>query len=41
VPESVYQPFKAWDFGQKKVESAWMGYFIARIERRIANQGEV
>lgn len=37
VPESVYQPFKAWDFGQKKKASEWMGFCVQRIEARLAS----
>ncbi len=36
IPESVYQEFKGWDFGQKKTESVWMGRFVADIFGRIA-----
>ena len=36
VPESVYQPYKAWDFGQKKEPSPWIGLVVARIEARSA-----
>ncbi|MFH2115605.1 MAG: hypothetical protein ABIJ86_13995 [Spirochaetota bacterium] len=35
IPESVYQPYKAWDFGQKKIPSPWIGFLIARMERQI------
>jgi len=34
VPESVYQPYKAWDFGQKKEASPWLEYKVACIARR-------
>jgi hypothetical protein len=33
--ESVYQPFKTWDFGQKKLPSPWIGLMVARIESRL------
>jgi hypothetical protein len=35
IPESVYQPWKEWDFGQKKVASAWMGHFVRRMLARL------
>jgi hypothetical protein len=35
VPESVYQPYKAWDFGQKKKASPWLAFLVARMESRI------
>jgi hypothetical protein len=35
IPESVYQPYKDWDFGQKKVPSPWIGFLVARIDSRI------
>lgn len=37
VPESVYQEWKDWDFGQKKTPSAWMGLRVAMIEARIGH----
>ena len=36
IPESVYQPFKDWDFGQKKVASEWMTLQVLRIGKRLA-----
>lgn len=36
VPESVYQPWKAWDFGQKKQVSDWMTLCVRRIEARLS-----
>ncbi len=36
VPESVYQPYKAWDFGQKKEPSPWLAVAVERIEARAA-----
>lgn len=36
VPESVYQPYAAWDFGQKKLPSPWLGFLVARIRKRRA-----
>lgn len=36
VPESVYKPYAAWDFGQKKSASPWLGFMVARIRRRRA-----
>jgi len=38
VPESAYQPYKAWDFGQKKEASPWIGLAIARIEARMGGR---
>ena len=35
VPESVYQPYKAWDFGQKKEASPWIGLVVERVEARM------
>lgn len=37
VPESIYQPYKAWDFGQKKQPSSWIRRVIDRIERRVSD----
>ncbi len=34
IPESVYQPYKEWDFGQKKKPSPWIGFLVARIDNR-------
>ncbi len=36
IPESVYQPYKDWDFGQKKAPSAWMTERIHQMENRLA-----
>ncbi len=35
VPESAYQPYKAWDFGQKKAASPWIGLAVERILLRL------
>lgn len=35
IPESVYQPWKGWDFGQKKKNSDTMCLFIERIRIRM------
>lgn len=35
IPESIYMPWKGWDFGQKKVQSDSLTYQIARIFRNI------
>ena len=35
IPESVYQPYRTWDFGQKKAPSPWLSFLVARIESRI------
>jgi hypothetical protein len=34
VPESVYLPYKTWDFGQKKLASRWITLLIYRILAR-------
>ncbi len=36
IPESVYQPYKDWDFGQKKAPSAWMTERIHQMEHRLS-----
>ena len=35
TPESVYQKFKGWDFGQKKTPSPYLAYLCERIFRRV------
>lgn len=35
IAESVYQPYKEWDFGQKKFPSPWLAFLMARIEKRV------
>ena len=35
APESVYQEFKDWDFGQKKAPSDWLGLRIELIRSRL------
>jgi len=35
IPESVYMPWKEWDFGQKKTVSDWLTLCILKIERRL------
>lgn len=35
VPESVYLPYKAWDFGQKKEPSEWIKFAVERIQFRL------
>jgi len=35
IPESVYQKFKDWDFGQKKTVSPYLSYLCVRILRRV------
>jgi len=35
VPESVYLPWKDWDFGQKKLVSDWMTFCALRVESRL------
>lgn len=34
MPESIYLPYKAWDFGQKKQPSRWLTLLIYRIMSR-------
>lgn len=34
TPESIYQKCTEWDFGQKKVPSAWLTYYCLRILER-------
>jgi len=31
IPESVYLPYKNWDFGQKKLPSFWLTFLVYRI----------
>ncbi len=35
IPESVYQKFKGWDFGQKKIPSPYLTYLCERIFQRV------
>ncbi|MCL2153734.1 MAG: hypothetical protein FWH57_12420 [Oscillospiraceae bacterium] len=35
TPESVYQKFKGWDFGQKKTASPYLSYLCIRLINRI------
>ena len=35
VPESVYMPWKTWEFGQKKASSIWVSYLTNKILQRI------
>jgi hypothetical protein len=35
TPESIYQVFKKWSFGQKKAWSPWMTFYICRILKRV------
>lgn len=35
VPESVYLPWKDWDFGQKTAPSVWLDFYIERIQGRL------
>jgi len=37
IPESIYTPWKSWDFGQKKEASHWMTFCLRRIEKRMGN----
>ncbi|OIP95668.1 hypothetical protein AUK40_05840 [Candidatus Wirthbacteria bacterium CG2_30_54_11] len=38
IPESIYQAWKDWDFGQKKTPSAYLTHVIRRIEKQLQNQ---
>jgi hypothetical protein len=35
VPESVWQAWKGWDFGQSKGPSSWISLVVARINKRV------
>ena len=35
IPESVYQKFKGWDFGQKKTVSPYLSFLCVRLLRRL------
>jgi hypothetical protein len=35
IPESEWKAWKEWDFGQKKIPSAWLTFLIYRIRKRI------
>ena len=35
TPESVYQVWKEWDFGQKKIPSRWITLMVLRILKRL------
>lgn len=35
TPESIWQAWKEWDFGQKKKPSAWLTFLVYRIKKRI------
>jgi hypothetical protein len=37
VPESVWQPWKGWDFGQKKEPSYWLTFLVLRIKKRLSS----
>lgn len=39
IPGSVYQEFKDWDFGQKKVPSEWLGLRVELIRARLDASG--
>ena len=39
VPESEWKAWKEWDFGQKKIPSAWLTFLVYRIRKRI-DKGE-
>jgi hypothetical protein len=35
TPESVWQAWKDWEFGQKKKPSAWLTFLVYRIKKRM------
>ena len=35
IPESVYQKFKGWDFGQKRTVSPYLSYLCIRLLKRV------
>ncbi len=37
IPESIYNKFKGWDFGQKKISSPYLTYLCERILRNCNN----
>jgi len=39
IPESEWKAWKEWDFGQKKIPSAWLTFLVYRIRKRI-DKGE-
>jgi len=38
APESVWQPWSGWEFGQKKAPSRWVTFLAWRILRRVGGQ---
>ena len=38
TPESVWQAWSAWDFGQKKMPSPWLTFCIERIKTRLTTE---
>jgi len=39
IPGSVWQAWKDWDFGQKKIPSMWITFLVQRILKRIVDEG--
>jgi len=37
IPESIYMPWKKWDFGQKKITSDWLTLCVLQIENRLTS----
>jgi hypothetical protein len=35
IPESEWKAWKGWDFGQKKLPSAWLTFLVSRLNRRL------
>ena len=38
TPESIWQAWQGWDFGQKKIPSAWLTFLVRRIEKRFTHE---
>jgi len=38
TPESVFQKFKGWDFGQKKTPSPYLTYLYLNLQKNIGNR---
>lgn len=38
IPESIYLPYKEWEFGQKKQPSRWITFLMQRIRTRVYGQ---
>jgi len=40
IPESIYMPWKKWDFGQKKTVSDWLTLCALQIEDRLVRNDQ-